>query len=103
MQRYLAGKTRILATHQLQYVKNVDTIILIEQGKVTVFSHFQDLLNQRPEYAELLAAESEASLEKSSMPDSSLEKSMNRQFSTSSTKVRLFYSCYTRVLSCIEH
>ncbi|KOX67236.1 hypothetical protein WN51_00061, partial [Melipona quadrifasciata] len=85
MRRYLAGKTRILATHQLQYVKNVDTIILIEQGKVTVFSHFQDLLNQRPEYAELLAAESESS------EDSSLEKSsMKRQFSTSSTRVRLF-------------
>ncbi|XP_071872525.1 probable multidrug resistance-associated protein lethal(2)03659 isoform X2 [Bombus fervidus] len=83
IQRYLAGKTRILATHQLQYVKNVDAIILIEQGKVTVFSQFQDLLNQRPEYAELLAAESE------SIEDSSLEKSsMKRQFSSSSTRSR---------------
>lgn len=75
-----------MATHQLQYVKNVDAIILIEQGKVTVFSQFQDLLSQRPEYAELLAAESE------SIEDSSLEKSsMKRQFSSSSTRVRLFY------------
>ncbi|XP_033345551.1 multidrug resistance-associated protein 4-like isoform X2 [Bombus vosnesenskii] len=83
IQRYLAGKTRILATHQLQYVKNVDAIILIEQGKVTVFSQFQDLLSQRPEYAELLAAESE------STEDSSLEKSsMKRQFSSSSTRSR---------------
>ncbi|XP_050471103.1 ATP-binding cassette sub-family C member 4-like isoform X1 [Bombus huntii] len=83
IQRYLAGKTRILATHQLQYVKNVDAIILIEQGKVTVFSQFQDLLSQRPEYAELLAAESE------SIEDSSLEKSsMKRQFSSSSTRSR---------------
>ncbi|XP_043594439.1 ATP-binding cassette sub-family C member 4-like isoform X2 [Bombus pyrosoma] len=83
IQRYLAGKTRILATHQLQYVKNVDAIILIEQGKVTVFSQFQDLLSQRPEYAELLAAESE------SIEDSSLEKSiMKRQYSSSSTRSR---------------
>lgn len=83
IQRYLAGKTRILATHQLQYVKNVDAIILIEQGKVTVFSQFQDLLSQRPEYAELLAAESE------SIEDSSLEKSsMKRQVSSSSTRSR---------------
>ncbi|XP_016909218.1 ATP-binding cassette sub-family C member 4 [Apis cerana] len=83
MQRYLAGKTRILATHQLQYVKNVDAIILIDQGKVTVFSNFQDLLKQRPEYAELLAAESETN------EDSSLEKStMRRQFSSSSTRSR---------------
>lgn len=83
IQKYLAGKTRILATHQLQYVKNVDAIILIEQGKVTVFSQFQDLLSQRPEYAELLAAESE------STEDSSLEKStMKRQYSSSSTRSR---------------
>ncbi|XP_003699290.2 ATP-binding cassette sub-family C member 4 isoform X1 [Megachile rotundata] len=83
IQRYLAGKTRILATHQLQYVKNVDAIILIEQGKATVFSHYQDLLSQRPEYAELLAAENETH------DDSSLEKSvMRRQFSSSSTRSR---------------
>ena len=83
MQRYLAGKTRILATHQLQYIKNVDSIILIEQGKATVFSYYQDLLNQRPEYAELLAAENETN------DDSSLEKSvMRRQFSSSSTRSR---------------
>lgn len=83
MQRYLAGKTRILATHQLQYVKNVDAIILMDQGKITVFSNFQDLLKQRPEYAELLAAESESN------EDSSLEKStMRRQFSSSSTRSR---------------
>ncbi|XP_076243243.1 ATP-binding cassette sub-family C member 4 [Calliopsis andreniformis] len=83
MQRYLAGKTRILATHQLQYVKNVDSIILIDQGKATLFSNYQDLLNERPEYCELLAAETEAN------DDSSLEKSvMKRQFSTSSTRSR---------------
>ena len=33
--QYLNGKTRILATHQLQFIKNVDGIILIKQGKVT--------------------------------------------------------------------
>ncbi|XP_017890591.1 multidrug resistance-associated protein 4-like [Ceratina calcarata] len=83
IQRYLAGKTRILATHQLQYVKNVDAIIVIDQGKITLFSHYQDLLSQRPEYAELLAAESEMN------EDSSLEKSiMRRQFSSSSTRSR---------------
>ncbi|CAK9815097.1 Probable multidrug resistance-associated protein lethal(2)03659 [Anthophora plagiata] len=83
MQKYLAGKTRILATHQLQYVKNVDAIILIEQGKVTKFSYYQDLLNQRPEYAELLATEPETN------EDSSIEKNtMRRQFSSSSTRSR---------------
>ncbi|XP_031835587.1 putative multidrug resistance-associated protein lethal(2)03659 isoform X2 [Nomia melanderi] len=83
IQRYLAGKTRILATHQLQYVKNVDVIVLIEQGKVTIFSNYQDLLDKRPEYGHLLATESETH------DDSSLEKSvMRRQFSSSSTRSR---------------
>lgn len=96
MQRYLAGKTRILVTHQLQYVKNVDSIILIDQGKVTVFSAYQDLLNRRPEYCELLAAESEAN------EDSSLEKNiMKRQFSTSSTRVS-FSSTYALNTSKVE-
>ena len=83
IQRYLAGKTRILATHQLQYIKGVDAIILLEQGKMKYFSHYQDLLEYRPEYGILLAAENEA------IDDSSLEKSINirRQFSSSSNRV----------------
>ena len=83
VQRYLSGKTRILATHQLQYVRNVDSIIIIEQGKLTMFAHYQDLLNQRPEYAELLAAEADTN------EDSSIEKSVaRRRFSSSSTRSR---------------
>ncbi|XP_018045577.1 PREDICTED: multidrug resistance-associated protein 4-like [Atta colombica] len=84
IQRYLAGKTRILATHQLQYIKGVDAIILLEQGKMKYFSHYQDLLEYRPEYGILLAAENEA------IDDSSLEKSINirRQFSSSSNRSR---------------
>ncbi|XP_071648714.1 ATP-binding cassette sub-family C member 4 [Temnothorax longispinosus] len=84
IQRYLAGKTRILATHQLQYIKGVDAIILLEQGRMKYFSHYQDLLEYRPEYGVLLAAENEA------IDDSSLEKSINirRQFSSSSNRSR---------------
>ncbi|XP_039312865.1 probable multidrug resistance-associated protein lethal(2)03659 isoform X2 [Solenopsis invicta] len=84
IQRYLAGKTRILATHQLQYIKGVDAIILLEQGKIKYFSHYQDLLEYRPEYSILLATENEA------IDDSSVEKSVNiqRQFSSLSIRSR---------------
>ncbi|XP_076648329.1 ATP-binding cassette sub-family C member 4 [Halictus rubicundus] len=83
IQRFLSGKTRILATHQLQYVKSVDTIVLIEQGKITVFTSYQELLDKRPEYCKLLAEGGEPH------DDSSLEKSgMRRQFSSSSTRSR---------------
>ncbi|EFN66324.1 Probable multidrug resistance-associated protein lethal(2)03659, partial [Camponotus floridanus] len=82
IQRYLAGKTRILATHQLQYIKGVDAIILLEQGKVKYFSHYQDLLEYRPEYGVLVAAENEI--------DDSLEKTMSirRKFSSASNRSR---------------
>nr|XP_012230280.1 PREDICTED: probable multidrug resistance-associated protein lethal(2)03659 [Linepithema humile] len=83
IQKYLAGKTRILATHQLQYIVGVDAIILLEQGKMTYFSHYQDLLAYRPEYGILLAAENEV--------NDDTEKKMDdirRQFSSSSNRSR---------------
>lgn len=83
IQRYLAGKTRILATHQLQYIKEVDAIILLEQGKIKYFSHYQDLLEYQPEYRVLVSSENE-------IDDSSLEKSMiiRRKFSSASNRSR---------------
>ncbi|KAL0104958.1 hypothetical protein PUN28_016534 [Cardiocondyla obscurior] len=83
IQRYLAGKTRILATHQLQYIKEVDAIILIEQGKIKYFSQYQYLLEYRPEYGVLLATKNETT------DDTFVEKPINmRQFSSSSNRSR---------------
>jgi len=61
----------------------VDGIILLEQGRMKYFSHYQDLLEYRSEYGVLLTAENEM------IDDSSLEKSINirRQFSSSSNRV----------------
>lgn len=57
IKKCLAGKTTILATHQLQYIKEVDGIILLEQGNIKYFSHYQDLLAYQPEYGVLLSEE----------------------------------------------
>ena len=32
--RYLDGKTRVLVTHQLQFLRNVDRIVVIKNGEV---------------------------------------------------------------------
>ncbi|XP_029164699.1 probable multidrug resistance-associated protein lethal(2)03659 [Nylanderia fulva] len=82
IQKYLAGKTRILATHQLQYIKGVDAIILLEQGRTKYFSHYQDLLEYRPEYGVLLAEENEND---DSSPD---KRSIRRRFSSASNRSR---------------
>ncbi|EFN78037.1 Probable multidrug resistance-associated protein lethal(2)03659 [Harpegnathos saltator] len=90
IQKYLARKTRILATHQLQYIKGVDGIILLEQGKVKYFSRYNDLLDYRPEYGELVST-GKSSTEMSGAEisdDSSIERSMKRQFSTASNRSR---------------
>ena len=57
IKRHLCGKTIILATHQLQYIKDVDAIILFEQGKAKYFSKYQDLLRVHPEYNVHIAEE----------------------------------------------
>ncbi|XP_014467791.1 PREDICTED: multidrug resistance-associated protein 4-like [Dinoponera quadriceps] len=59
IEKYLAGRTTILATHQLQYIKDVDGIILLEQGKMKYFSRYQDLLAYQPEYSVHLSGEDE--------------------------------------------
>lgn len=86
IQRFLAGKTRILATHQLQYIKGADGILLCERGKMRVFSNYRDLLAEHPDYSVLLASEGTSE----TADDSSFEKSekMRRHFSTVSMRVR---------------
>jgi len=39
---------RELATHQLQYIKRIDGIILLEQERMKYFLHYQDLLEYLP-------------------------------------------------------
>lgn len=84
IQRYLDGKTRILATHQLQYIKGADSIILLDQGRIQQYSDYHKLLSAHPEYSSLIAEERAGD----TSDDSSIEKSyIRRQFSSSSTRV----------------
>lgn len=56
LRRFLRGKTIILVTHQLQYLKDVDKIILLDQGKIQLFSNHLQLLDNYPEYQNLLTS-----------------------------------------------
>ncbi|KAJ8669276.1 hypothetical protein QAD02_000535, partial [Eretmocerus hayati] len=57
LQKHLRGKTRLLATHQIQYLKKADSIILLEQGKVHRYDSYHDLCNAYPNYSVLVAKE----------------------------------------------
>ncbi|XP_057665405.1 ATP-binding cassette subfamily C member 4-like isoform X2 [Diorhabda carinulata] len=41
--KYLAGKTRILVTHQLQFIKQADLVVIISNGKIEHVGKFCDL------------------------------------------------------------
>ncbi|XP_074034753.1 ATP-binding cassette sub-family C member 4 isoform X2 [Leptinotarsa decemlineata] len=51
---HLAGKTRILVTHQLQYLKKADLIIVINDGKIEAQGNFEELLNSKLDFTKIL-------------------------------------------------
>lgn len=42
----LAGKTRILVTHQLQYAESADIIAVISEGRVEAVGTFKELVEK---------------------------------------------------------
>ncbi|CAH1180472.1 unnamed protein product [Phaedon cochleariae] len=56
---FLAGKTRILVTHQVHYLKNADNIIILNNGRIEKEGSFNDLSNSDNLYAKLLTTEPE--------------------------------------------
>ena len=49
---YLQGKTRIIVTHALQYLKYMDRILYITQGKIEYVGNYQDI-QTKPFFVEL--------------------------------------------------
>ncbi|XP_075981808.1 ATP-binding cassette sub-family C member 4-like [Anticarsia gemmatalis] len=43
IKRYLADKTVILVTHQLQFIKMVDQVVIMDKGRILAEGHFDDL------------------------------------------------------------
>ncbi|CAG2061181.1 unnamed protein product, partial [Timema podura] len=54
---YLKHKTRILVTHQLQYLKDADTIIILNNGKIELEGTFEELMRSDIDYARLLGVD----------------------------------------------
>ncbi|EFA03657.2 probable multidrug resistance-associated protein lethal(2)03659 [Tribolium castaneum] len=51
---YLREKCTVLVTHQLQYLRNVDRIYLLEGGAITASGTFSELQNSDSEFVKLL-------------------------------------------------
>ena len=54
--RYAAGKTRIIVAHDLSTVQDADTILVLNKGRVMGCGSHEELKNCCPEYRSLLSA-----------------------------------------------
>ncbi|KAJ1523375.1 hypothetical protein ONE63_001242 [Megalurothrips usitatus] len=52
--KLLAGKTRILVTHQVQYLSEVNHIAILSSGEIQMQGTFKELLNSDVDYAKML-------------------------------------------------
>ncbi|XP_065933440.1 ATP-binding cassette sub-family C member 4-like isoform X2 [Magallana gigas] len=69
----LRGKTRILVTHQLQYLKSADRIVVLNEGRVVSVGTYDDLVKQGTEFSSILIRHDKNIEEK----DERQEKSVN--------------------------
>ncbi|VVC94160.1 unnamed protein product [Leptidea sinapis] len=53
---YLRGKTCILVTHQIHFIKDVDVIVILNEGSVENIGSFDDLIKSEKEFATLLSS-----------------------------------------------
>ncbi|XP_049772356.1 ATP-binding cassette sub-family C member 4-like [Schistocerca cancellata] len=56
---YLSGKTRILVTHQLQYLHGADNIVVLNKGKIEHKGTFQEILQSAVSFSKLISSEEE--------------------------------------------
>ncbi|KAF7996692.1 hypothetical protein HCN44_002338 [Aphidius gifuensis] len=54
--KYLKGKTRILVTHQIQFLKDVDKIIVMKEGKIEAEGSYDDLTSRGIDFGALTDA-----------------------------------------------
>uniref|UniRef100_A0A6B2KWH8 Uncharacterized protein n=1 Tax=Arcella intermedia TaxID=1963864 RepID=A0A6B2KWH8_9EUKA len=52
----LQGKTRILVTHQLQYLKRCDLVVLLSKGEIEQIGTYDDLMSNHQPFADLINA-----------------------------------------------
>ena len=95
--RYLGGKTRILATHQLQFIKEADGIILLDRGKMQYYNNYHRFLEAHPEYNSLIAADKEHNFMEEVFFE---ETEIKRRFSSTISKVNTLNGLYLLMTMC---
>ncbi|KRT79573.1 ABC transporter ATP-binding protein, partial [Oryctes borbonicus] len=87
--KYLEGKTRILVTHQLQFLKKVDHIIVLNEGNIEAQGSFTELINGNSPYLRFLVSKEEETNDDDEDEDSKVQlrpRRHKRELSTISSK-----------------
>ena len=74
----LAGKTIVMVTHALQYLPDVDRVIMLENGEVVADGHYNELKNVNPKFTEFVR-ESEQKENKESKTKEENAKELTRR------------------------
>ncbi|XP_013167071.1 PREDICTED: probable multidrug resistance-associated protein lethal(2)03659 [Papilio xuthus] len=69
IKRYLASKTVVLVTHQIQFIKSVDQIIIMDKGKILAEGGFEDLNEQELAIIQLMQDKTREVREDDSVPN----------------------------------
>ena len=54
IKKSLADKTVIFVTHQLQYLKDCDEVVLLKHGRISEHGHHDELMKMDQDYAQLI-------------------------------------------------
>ncbi|CAH0557997.1 unnamed protein product [Brassicogethes aeneus] len=93
--RHLTGKTRVLITHQLQYLKMADHIIVLDEGRIAAQGTFEELSDSNLDFTKLLIASDE---QQDKPEEPVVEKSLSRRMSRKSSAI----SCLSHISDSVE-
>lgn len=82
--KYLRGKTRILVTHQLQYLRNVGRIIVLKDGVIQAEGTYDELGSMGVDFGRLLENQAKMDEKSSQPPSAPVSRSNSRTASITS-------------------
>ncbi|XP_060080880.1 ATP-binding cassette sub-family C member 5-like isoform X2 [Ylistrum balloti] len=83
IKKTLRGKTVILVTHQLQYMRHCDEILVIEEGKIAERGQHEDLIAQNGYYGSMMGQFHATTSHNAATGDSSSKDGRNQSLSES--------------------